>query len=254
VALNCLNPHGFTNPKTWYCNCDIIQRYLKPNDVVYFDDGKVVCIVLEISNEGCMLEVKIGGPLKSHSQIRFVGGKHKNLPMLSESDISDLKEITKVINIDYFVIPFASSGSDIKQVRTALGEGGSNIKVLAKIDTIHGIENFEEIITQADGMVMCRNELQWEIPSEKLMIAQKWAIQQCNKNAKLFIVQAQVLESMLADKQPSRQELTEISTATLDGADSFILSHETSIGKNSIATTVNLAKAIAEAEAIFDYD
>jgi len=67
VALNCLNPHGITNPKTWYCNCDIIQRYLKPNDVVYFDDGKVVCIVLEISNEGCMLEVKIGGPLKAHS-------------------------------------------------------------------------------------------------------------------------------------------------------------------------------------------
>jgi pyruvate kinase len=67
VALNCLNPYGISNPKTWYCNCDIIQRFLKPNDVVYFDDGKVVCIVLEISNEGCMLEVKIGGPLRSNS-------------------------------------------------------------------------------------------------------------------------------------------------------------------------------------------
>lgn len=90
VALNCLNPHGISNPKTWYCNCDVIQRYLKPNDVVYFDDGKVVCIVLEISNEGCMLEVKISGPLKSHSQIRFVGGKHKNLPLLNDRDITDL--------------------------------------------------------------------------------------------------------------------------------------------------------------------
>jgi len=78
---------------------------------------------------------------------------------LSEADISDLKEISKVINVDYFVIPFASSGADIKQVRTALGDSGSNIKVLAKIDTIHGIENFEEIITQADGMILCRNEL-----------------------------------------------------------------------------------------------
>ena len=67
VNLNCLNPFGASSPKTLYCNCDIIQRYLKPNDVVYFDDGKVVAIVLEISNEGCVVEVKIGGNLKSFS-------------------------------------------------------------------------------------------------------------------------------------------------------------------------------------------
>lgn len=254
VALNCTNPHGITNPKTWYCNCDVIQRYLKPNDVVYFDDGKVVCIVLEISNEGCMLEVKIGGPLLSNTQIRFVGGKHKNLPLLNPQDVSDLQAVSQQINIDYFVVPFASSGNDIKQIREVLGAGGKNIKILAKIDTIHGIENFEEILEFADGMVFCRNELQWEIPSEKLMIAQKWAIQQCNKSAKLLIIQAQVLESMLTENQPSRQELSEITTATLDGADSFILSHETSVGPNAIESTINLAKAIAEAEAIFDYE
>jgi pyruvate kinase len=75
------------------------------------------------------------------------------------------------------VVPFASSGIDIKQVRDLLGDNGKNIKILAKIDTIHGIENFNDILSQADGMVFCRNELQWEIPSEKLMIAQKWAIQ-----------------------------------------------------------------------------
>jgi len=68
------------------------------------------------------------------------------------------------------------------------------------------------------------------------------------------MIQAQVLESMLNEIQPNRQELTEITTATLDGADSFILSHETSTGNHGIEATVNLAKAIAEAEAIFDYD
>lgn len=67
VSLNCLNPYGITNPKQWYCNSDQIQRFLKPNDVVYFDDGKVVAIVIEISTDGCMLEVKIGGLLKSNS-------------------------------------------------------------------------------------------------------------------------------------------------------------------------------------------
>lgn len=254
VALNCLNPHGFTNPKTWYCNCDVIQRYLKPNDVVYIDDGKVVCIVLEISNEGCMLEVKIGGPVRSYSQIRFIGGKHKNINVLSHQDMKDLQEFSKAINIDYLVVPFASSNNDIKQVKECLGEEGKNIKIIAKIDTINGIEHFDEILTQADGMIFCRNELQWEVPSEKLMIAQKWATQQCNKSAKVMMIQSQVLESMLENGQPSRPELTEITTATLDGVDSFILSHETSIGKRAIETTVNLAKSIAEAEAVYDYD
>ena len=77
------------------------------------------------------------------------------------------------------MVPFASSVADIKSVRETLASGsqsGKHIKILAKIDTIHGIKNFEEILGEADGMILCRNELQWEIPSEKLMIAQKWAI------------------------------------------------------------------------------
>jgi pyruvate kinase len=125
---------------------------------------------------------------------------------------------------------------------------------LAKIDTINGIENFEDILNQADGMVLCRNELQWEIPSEKLMIAQKWAIQQCNKKAKLLMIQSQILESMIESNLPTRNELTDITTATLDGADAFILSHETSIGKNIFDSTIQLAKGIAEAESIYDYE
>lgn len=70
----------------------------------------------------------------------------------------------------------------------------------------------------------------------------------------MFVVHAQVLESMLEEEQPNRQELAEITQATLEGADSFILSRETSMGAHPIKTTVNLAKAIAEAEAVFDYD
>jgi pyruvate kinase len=69
------------------------------------------------------------------------------------------------------VLPFATCANDIKNFKDVLGDNGKNIKVLAKIDSIHGIEYFEEILSQADGMVFCRNELQWEIPSEKLMIA-----------------------------------------------------------------------------------
>lgn len=69
------------------------------------------------------------------------------------------------------MLPLATSSVDIKQTRECLGESGKDIKILAKIDNIHGIENFEDIINEADGVVFNRNELGWEIPSEKLMIA-----------------------------------------------------------------------------------
>ena len=48
--------------------------------------------------------------------------------------------------------------------------------------------------------------------------------------------------------------MTEISTATLEGADCFMLTHETSVGKNPIEATTCLAKAVAEAEGIYDYE
>lgn len=76
LNLNCKNFLGISTPKVFYCNSENILRYLKPNDVVYVDDGKVVCIVLEISAEGCTMEVKIGGPVRANSQLRFIGGKH----------------------------------------------------------------------------------------------------------------------------------------------------------------------------------
>jgi len=113
--------------------------------------------------------------------------------------VSDLKQISKLINIDYLCVPFTASGADIQKVRDTLGAAGQNINIMAKIDTVAGIENFEDILSQSDGVIIQRNELSWELPSEKLMVAQKWMIQQCNKKAKLVMLQSQVLETMISE-------------------------------------------------------
>lgn len=173
-----------------YCNSNVIQRYVKPNDVVNFNDGSVIAIVKETKSDCLILECKIGGVLHSKCGIRFTSGQHHNLPIVAPNDVSDLKEISKLINIDYLCVPFTSNGSDIQKIRETLGEAGKNIKVIAKIDTISGIEGFEDILSQSDGVIIQRNELSWELPSEKLMVAQKWMIQQCNKKAKLVMLQS----------------------------------------------------------------
>ena len=87
------------------------------------------------------------------------------------------------------------------------------------------------------------------------MLAQKWVIESANAAAKPIMMQSQMIESMITTgNKPERTELSEISTVTLDGADCFILSHETSCGEQAVDSTICMAKAIAEAESIYDYD
>lgn len=76
-----------------------------------------------------------------------------------------------------------------------------------------------------------RNELQWELSAEKLMLAQKWAVGQANATAKPIIIQSQVLESMMNSEEPDRKEMSEISSTCLEGVDCIMLCHETSVGK-----------------------
>ena len=109
-------------------------------------------------------------------------------------------------------------------------------------------------MAESDGVIFVRNELQWELSAEKLMLAQKWAISQANAAAKPITIQSQVLESMVSNEEPDRKEMTEISSACLDGVDSIMLCHETSMGKYPIEAMSQLAKGIAEAENIYDYD
>lgn len=177
ITLNCHSQKGISDPKIFYLNNDQVQRDLKHNDVVYFDDGRVIGIIIEITNEGAIMEVKVGGVIRSNCQVRFTNGKHQRLNLLHPNDVKDFVAISKEIQIDFISVPLIKNGEDIKLIREALGAAGKNIKLLAKIDSIGGIEGYEEILMEADGMIFQRNELQWEhLQSEKLIIAEKWAV------------------------------------------------------------------------------
>jgi len=103
---------------------NIIQRFLKPNDVIYFDDGKVVGIVIEVAAKEVKMEIKIGGNLKGNCNVRFTGGKHSNLELVTKDDVEDISAISQLIMIDYLAIPFCNSGADPMTVRELLGPEG----------------------------------------------------------------------------------------------------------------------------------
>ena len=97
-----------------------MQRNMKPNDVVYIDDGKVVGIVQEVTENGVKLEVKVGGTIKGGCAIRYTGGKHASLPVVASTDIEDLKAISELVMVDFVVLPFVSSSADVKKLQEDL--------------------------------------------------------------------------------------------------------------------------------------
>lgn len=216
--------------------------------MVYFDDGKVIGIVKNIQDKGVDLEVKMAGFMRGNSSVRFINGKHAQLPVVKKSDLEDLTKISQQNTIDFLAIPYVATATDIAQIKRALGPHGGSIGIIAKIDMDESLRNFEAIMKAADGAIINRKGLQWEFSPEKLMLAEKWLIQTSNNLAKPVMIQSQLLESTLENPDASRADLAEVANLVQLGADVFMLTTETSTGKFPQESMKILAKTIAEAE------
>lgn len=139
-------------------------------------------------------------------------------------------------------------------MRKLLGKTSGKVAVIAKIDQDEGVHRLEDILGASDGIIMVRDHLTYEISSEKLMLVEKWACGLANEIAKPIMIQSQLLPSMIKADEPERKELAEISNMVLYGADCLLLDSETAVGQNPVKALEALAKGIAEAESIYDYD
>ena len=153
-------------------------------------------------------------------------------------------------------ISLVRSAENIESVKQSLktSEHGQKIKVFAKIENIEGLNNYEEILAVSDGIILMRQNLALELPSEKVYLAQKWMIQCANLAAKPIICAQQIFNSMIeTSDHPSDQEASDVSTCVFDGTDGILLNEETSIGENGAASINFLSKICAEAERCIDY-
>ena len=114
--------------------------------------------------------------MRGNASVRFVNGKHAQLPVYKKSDLEDLAKISQTNIIDFLAIPYVASASDILSVKRALGPHGATIGLLANIDMDESLRNYEQIMKEADGAIIVRKSLQWEFIPEKLMLAEKWLI------------------------------------------------------------------------------
>lgn len=176
------------------------------------------------------------------------------LPWILEKDKEDILFGIQE-GFDFIAASFIRTAENIREIREFLDHhGGKNIKIIAKIENREWIDNLEEIMKLADGIMVARGDLGIEIPIEQVPKYQDRIVDLARKNGKFIIVATHMLESMIEHPFPTRAEVSDIFRAVLHGVDATMLSWETTTGKYPIESVIMMRKVIEEAEQDMAYE
>lgn len=222
-----------------------LYKEVKKTNLILIDDGLIELKVKQVKGEEILCEVTEGGIIKPRKGVN-VPFSNLSTSSITPKDKKDLHFGLKH-NLDYIALSFVKSAEDIKQLRKTLEKAKSDAKIIAKIERHEAIENLEEIIKEADVIMVARGDLGVEIEPEKVPLAQKEIIRTCNIYGKPVIVATQMLASMVKNPRATRAEISDAATAVMEHADALMLSNETSIGEypvHAVQTLTNVAKEI----------
>ncbi len=221
-------------------------------DSILLADGLIQLIVRSVHRDEVICLVQNGGALKSRQGLNLPG-KTLSIPAVTSKDKSDLKFILEQ-DIDWIAMSFVRQADDIKELKSLIESAGRDIPVIAKIEKFEAVENLDDIIAVADGLMLARGDLGVEIPIERLPVIQKKVIKKAQRHGIPVITATQMLDSMIRNPRPTRAEASDVANAIFDGTDAVMLSGETAIGAYPDASVEMMAKICRQAESVLDWE
>lgn len=244
-AVSVFPGEGVSDEKGIYISYPGIVRDAKKGDRILLDDGLIRLDVVSKARGALKTKVIESGILKDKKGV--------NLPFkisthsFTHKDETDLDFGIKA-GVDFVALSFVRTAHDVRKVRDLLKEKNSGVSIIAKIEKPEALLNLEDILEEADGIMIARGDLGVEVAQEEVPLIQKRLIELSNKKGKLVITATQMLESMTIHTRPTRAELADVANAVIDGTDALMLSAETASGKYPVEALKMMNKVIGYTE------
>ena len=228
-----------------------------PGDVrvgtrILINDGLVSMVVKKVTETDVICDVIDGGMLSDHKGVN-VPGVELSMPYLSETDMNDL-EFGAKLGFDFIAASFVRSAADVAYLRKFTNAlGWRSVRIIPKIENMDGVNNIDEIIDEADGIMVARGDMGVEIPFEKIPPIQKRLIKKAYSAGKQVVTATQMLESMITNPRPTRAEITDVANAVYDGTSAIMLSGETAAGAHPVEAVETMALIAESTESQIDY-
>jgi pyruvate kinase len=227
-------------------NYDHFVSDLREGDRILVDDGDVGITVTEKKRSYLLCRIENSGTIKSNKSMN-VPGVEIHLPSLSEKDREFI--LFAIENeLDFIAHSFVRNKKDIQEVQKILDEHNSSIKIIAKIENLEGVNNIDEILQSAYGIMVARGDLGIELPAEQIPTVQRNLIRKAIIEKKPVIIATQMLHSMIEHPRPTRAEVGDVASAIYARTDAIMLSGETAYGKYPVEAIEMMVKIAREVE------
>jgi len=223
-----------------------LPKAVKVGDTLYLNDGYIQMEVIKVHENDVTCTVKVGGELRSRKGLNLPG-IDLGISAFTKKDRECL-QFALENGVDAVSQSFVENAEDIHEVRKAAQELGYQPFIIAKIERSNALTNIDEILEAADGIMIARGDLGVEVPIERIAVVQKDLMRRANIRAKPCITATQMLESMTANKRPTRAEATDVSNAIINGTDCVMLSGESAMGNYPVESVMMLAKIATAVE------
>jgi pyruvate kinase len=225
---------------------------LKYMTKIKLSKGNVELEVIEKALDYALCKVIKGGEVTNNSKI-YLPEIHLSRKFLTQQDYDDII-FANDMDVDFITASSISSAEDILEINDLLIElKNEHTAILAKIENSRAIDDIDNILNIADGIILDRGDLGIELPIETVPNIQKKLISKCYKSGKLMIITAEFNSFLTKKTVPNRAEVSDLATLVSEAIDGIMLTSETTIGAHPIETVKTVKKIIVESEDSIDY-